>query len=797
MSSKLAKENGFEEAEEVAYRYSNEIKAEIEVSLDTARAMAQTFEGIKNSGTPDRKEADNILKNILEKDTRYTGVWTLWEPNAFDGKDSEFANSKGHDSTGRYLPYWNRGNGSIDVEAIVDYESGEFYNGPKETGKETILNPYKYPISGEEVIMSSIVVPVFNNDQFVGVAGIDIILDTFQDKIASIKPYETGYASLIANDGTYVADKNTKNIFKKEKDANVLNAIAKGTSYSKTYFSDYLDEETYTVYAPIYMGSTETPWSLAINVPMNKILEKSNAIKNYSIIIMFTAMLITLVAIYFISISIVNPIKKLTNVAEQIASDDLSSNIDILDNNDEIGDLSRAFHKMQYNLKDIVNIAEKVSIGDLSDKNLFSKKNKDGDLISAFIKMTDNFNNLTNEINDLTLQIEKEGDLSKRGNPNNFSGSWSELILGINQTLDAVIEPINEASEVLKEMSEGNLNVKVKGDYKGEHAIIKDNLNSTINNINNILIEVHNSANLVSDGSKQLSESSQVLSQGTTEQASTIQEITSSMIQLSDQTKENALNANNTRELSQTVKENAIKGKNQMEDMLQSMEEINNSSSNISKIIKVIDEIAFQTNILALNAAVEAARAGQHGKGFAVVSEEVRNLAVRSASAAKETTELIENSISKVETGTKIANETANALNDIVLGVSKAFDLTDKIAKASNEQAIAISQTNDAVSQVSQVLNINSEKAETSANATKKLSKQSIILKKSLSKFSLDYNSSINTLDENNPEIIQLVEKMLEDRKSRMSERNKTIDLEKYEHSEKELIGSNSEFDKY
>ena len=208
-----------------------------------------------------------------------------------------------------------------------------------------------------------------------------------------------------------------------------------------------------------------------------------------------------------------------------------------------------------------------------------------------------------------------------------------------------------------------------------------------VDNVNEAMTNIDASSEQVAAGSQQVSSASQQLSQGAAEQSSSIEQITASVEQLSSQTHLNAENANQANDLSNEARQKAEQGNTQMQEMLRSMDEINDSSANISKIIKVIDEIAFQTNILALNAAVEAARAGQHGKGFAVVVEEVRNLAARSASAAKETSAMIEGSIKKAEVGTKIANETAESLRIIVAGIAKASQLVNDIAHASDEQA--------------------------------------------------------------------------------------------------------------
>ena len=247
----------------------------------------------------------------------------------------------------------------------------------------------------------------------------------------------------------------------------------------------------------------------------------------------------------------------------------------------------------------------------------------------------------------------------------------------------------------------------------------------------------------IASGSGQVADASQALSQGATESAASLEEVTASMNQMAGQVRGSAENASTANQLSSESQKAAETGDKQMAEMVSAMEEINQAGQNISKIIKVIDEIAFQTNLLALNAAVEAARAGQHGKGFAVVAEEVRNLAARSAKAAEETAELIEGSVALTDRGAQMAQQTAAGLKDIMGGTTKVSDLLEEIAAASNEQAQGISEVTTGLSQIDQVTQQNTASAEESAAASEELSGQAMQMLEMMKKFKLNNDAPV------------------------------------------------------
>ncbi len=654
----IAKKEALARTEEMAERYSQNIALELQSGIDIARSAAFALEGLKESGTTDRKAASHILKNILINNPQILGSWVIYERDAFDGNDKAHLNSTDltSDKEGRLNIYWNRsGEGKVVQEAGAAPD-GEYYLVPQKTLKPSIVEPYLYTVQGKDTLLTSFCIPIMRDGKFYGVAGVDMALTTFQKLVAGIRPYETGVAAVYSNGGKVLAHFDEKRIGKNIKDTekdvfgdaleNNISLISKGEAFS---FSQWLNGSSFSFFAkPVLVKGTDFPFSFVIGVPMIKVL----AAPLWSLII---SLLLAVVLAYVAMI------------------------------------LARRFAETISNpFKLIAQSSKHLSLGDIQMGNIRPEEFK------KLAERQDEFRDVGEAFNDL------------------ISYQRSKV-------------------ELAEAIARGELGIDVK--VTSEKDTLGKALQKMVIDLRDLVEQIQSAASQISSGAGQVSNSSQSLSQGATEQASSLEEITSSMHVVTSKTEYNAETSQQANELAIKSKTAADQGRTRIRTTVEAMNGINQSSQEITRIMKVIDDIAFQTNLLALNAAVEAARAGQYGKGFAVVAEEVRNLASRSADAAKETAALIENSHSKIEHGLEVATQTSDAFEEIVSGAVKVADLVGEIAKASAEQASGIKQISTGLGQIDKVTQMTAASAEEAASTAEELSSQSVMLNKLLMHF--------------------------------------------------------------
>jgi methyl-accepting chemotaxis protein len=450
----------------------------------------------------------------------------------------------------------------------------------------------------------------------------------------------------------------------------------------------------------------------------------AKASRRSSLLIVLTTLVNLAVFVFLAGIltrSVTVPLGKGVEMMKELGNGHLSARLGIR-RKDELGILSEAMDNFADDLQNmVVGTMKKIAAGDVS--TAITPKDGRDEISPALIEIQKTLNGMILEMQALT-QASVKGQLTARGKAENYKGGYQEIIQGVNDTLEAVLVPMNEAGLVMQKVAARDLSARMKGNYKGDLATIRDSVNLAVENLDKALQQVAIGSDQVAAASVQVSAGGQSLSQGANEQASSLEEVSSSLQEMASMTRQNASNAKEAKGVAETTKSTADKGMESMGRMSEAILRIKSSSDATAKIMKTIDEIAFQTNLLALNAAVEAARAGDAGKGFAVVAEEVRNLAMRSAEAAKNTANLIEEAVKNSENGVQINQEVLLNFKEINTKATRMSEMVAEIAAASEQQDQGITQLNKAVEQMNQITQQNAANAEESAGSAEELSSQ-------------------------------------------------------------------------
>lgn len=675
------RENAEIKSRGIAQEYANKIDAEMSSAIVSARTISRIVEGLSEIKQPiPRNDLTNILKNFLSDHSEYLGVYVAMEPNALDGKDSEYKNAEFHNSDGRYVPWIYRDGDKINIRASGGYQKddagGAWYHRPQRAGHEVVMEPYAYDIDGNKVLMVDMVVPMYRSGKFIGVTGIDYPMDTIDKYVRALNVFDSGYAFLFSPSGEIVAHPEHEkyvlgglNFFNlQEIDQKIRDGVKQNVLNGKIYtaYEKRDNEETFYVFAPIVIGQDTTPYILGLSIPMDKVLGEARSLRNTMLILGGLGVLLVIGIILLISRVITLPINQTMLAVESIAEGNLVVKLPA-DSSDEIGRMQSAVNNMSEKLR--------LSIEEIKQKTAHAEEK-------------------TRQAEVATSQAEearKKAENAKR-----------EGMLLAASRLEKIVDNVSSASdEIFAKSNEVLRGSEIQRERISSTATAMEEMNATV-------LEVAKNAGNASEQAERTRDNAKT-------GVEVINKTVSSMNNIQDQA----------------------------EQLKTSMNELGSQAEGIGTIMTVIEDIADQTNLLALNAAIEAARAGEAGRGFAVVADEVRKLAEKTMGATKEVGVSI-NSIQKVARGnitsmdtvvsdissaTKDSRNSGEVFNSIVNDVEETSEMIRSIATAAEEQSATSEEINRSVDEINTIAIETTEATSLANDAAEKLSNESSELK--------------------------------------------------------------------
>ncbi|TCL72223.1 methyl-accepting chemotaxis protein [Rhizobium sp. BK251] len=678
-----------DQADIEAKAIANEIAANIGELASAARSMSGILGRGHEGATFDRKGMINILKANVEKNAFAFGSWFCEQLGALDGKTTELAGNKdeGVNDKGAFTPYWSKTkDGGIQFSTFDNDYAAEWWKLAADSRKGAITAPYMAEGTDIPTTMSSIAYPVMSGDKFIGVTGVDISLASLSDRLQKLRPFGTGRVMLLSQGGKWLVAP-TPDMLMKDYEGAGLDTVKAGLSSATPGIIQDLgadtDEPFDRVVYPFAVPDLNATWVVLVDVPHSAI---SAPVREQTFMMIIDGLIVlgaVMLALYFaVRYFVQKPLGGLIASVNTLSAGNYSEPVDGQSRADEIGSVAKALEGFRFGLAD-------------------------------------------------ARRLETEATEQRHAAESERSRSEVER----QESVSLQRHIVSIVGNGLSALSQGNLSHRIVEEFPGEYAKLKQDFNAALSSLEETISTINMNITNIGNGTGEISNGASDLARRTEQQAASLEETAAALNELTAQVNSSADNARTAADSVNLACEDAERSGEVVQKAITSMHGIEQSSREISRIIGVIDEIAFQTNLLALNAGVEAARAGEAGKGFAVVAQEVRELAQRSANAAKEIKTLINTSAGQVKEGVDLVGRAGGTLHKIAEQVMGINGLIRQISASASEQAIGLKEINSAMNQMDQVTQQNAAMVEETTAASVALNDEALALKALVARF--------------------------------------------------------------
>ncbi|AHF82180.1 methyl-accepting chemotaxis protein [Rhizobium leguminosarum bv. trifolii WSM1689] len=670
---------------------ANEIAANVGELASAARTMSGVIGRGHEGKSFDRKGMINVLKANLEQNAFAFGSWFCEQLGALDGKTTEIANNndEGTNKNGAFTPYWSKTrDGGIQYSTFDNDYTAAWWKLAADSGKGAITTPYMAEGTDVPTLLTSIAYPVMSDGKMIGVGGVDISLKSLTDKLQALHPFGSGRVTLLSQAGNWIVAP-IPELMTKEYDGegadivkSALSSKLPGLVRNLTY--DGLDPFDRVVY-PFAVPGVNATWVVLVDVPHTAI---NAPVRDQTYLMIINGLIVlgaVMLALYFAIRSFVQrPLGGLVASVKALSDGQYGEPVAAQDRSDEVGSVAKALEGFRFTLAD-------------------------------------------------SRRLEDEAADQRQAAETERSRSESER----QESVSLQRHIVSIVGAGLSELSQGNLSHRITDEFPGEYGKLKQDFNAALASLEETINTMNLSVANIGSGTGEISNSASDLAKRTEQQAASLEETAAALNELTAQVDSSAENARTAADNVNLACQDAEKSGEVVQKAIASMQGIEQSSTEVSRIIGVIDEIAFQTNLLALNAGVEAARAGEAGKGFAVVAQEVRELAQRSANAAKEIKTLINSSAVQVKEGVDLVGRAGGTLHKIAEQVMGINDLIRQISASASEQAVGLKEINQAMNQMDQVTQQNAAMVEEATAASVALNDEAQTLKALATRFNV------------------------------------------------------------